>query len=424
MKELNLKKYKPVEQQKKKIKVCFYSNAPNLATGYARVVDAIASRLAKDPGFDVVVVGENYLGQPVPFNGYMLYGMSPNYDMRDLRNFFPAFMETFKQINADVIIALEDTFTLANQGWYDWSLKYGKPAPLILYLPLDGKWVPTTGLPIMRMVDKIVSMSKFTQWAAKEDGFDSDVIYHGVDLFKFKPISKEKKKELRKKYNIPEDCFLLFNYGRNNLRKNNAGLAYILSDYLKNKDPKKFKALLHIMNFDAVDMNLLDTFNRLVPREFGYNPLETGHIILNTRGQKHEQAVSEAEVIEYIQMSDLCISASTGEGFGLIMAEGAACGVPILETAYTTPDELLKEEVNGIGPRGDVVPTEHVFVSSLNTEHAYVNRKKFVEMIEEYQQSPELLQEMGRNGRKFAEQFCNWDYLTEEWKRIIRETVE
>lgn len=245
----NITKYTPPKtKNKRKYKVCFYSNSISLATGYAKVLKEITSRLARDPYFEVHLIGENEINTVGPrmWNGCYVWGMGKSVKYENQASFFPAFMETFSQINPDVLIVLEDSFTLSFQGFMDWSLRYRKPCPMIFYLPLDGKWTPTNGIPILRMVDKIVSMAQFTQWAAKEDGFDSDVIYHGVDLFTFKPITEEKKKELRKKYNIPEDCFLIFNYGRNNMRKSNQRLCYALAEYLKDKDPNKYLSLIHI----------------------------------------------------------------------------------------------------------------------------------------------------------------------------------
>ncbi|MDP2692237.1 MAG: Hint domain-containing protein [bacterium] len=325
--ETQLKKYTPIKNQKdKKYRVCFYSNSPQLSTGYAKVLREVCSRLVKDPSFDVHVIAENYKGPPTPYQGYTIWGMSPDIvEHRIQATFFPAFMKTLEQVNPDVVIALEDTFTLANQGFYDWSLKYGRPKPFIMYLPLDGRWTPNTGLPILRMVDKIVSMAKFTQAAAKEDGFDSDVIYHGVDLFTFKPVSPEQKKEIRKRYGIPEDCFLIFNYGRNNLRKNNPQLCYALAEYMKDKDPTKYKALLHIMDYNSSECNLIDTFKRLIKKDYGIDFIDTGHVMFNPRAQGFDKGVSDHEVADYIKMSDVVVSASSGEGYGLIMAEGMAC---------------------------------------------------------------------------------------------------
>lgn len=426
MEKFNLKKYQePKPKKGRKYKVCFYSNSPNIATGYAKVIREVCSRLANDPAFEIHTIGENYVGPPQQFQNYTMWGMDPAIIKHDKQDtFFPAFLQAFSQIKPDVLIVLEDTFTLAHQGWYDWSLKYGSPCKFIMYLPLDGKWTPTNGLPILRMADKIVSMAKFTQWAAQEDGFQSSVIYHGVDLFKFKPVTAEQKKQLRKKYGFPEDCFLIFNYGRNNMRKSNPQLCRVIAEYLKDKDPKKFKAFLHIMNFTAPDGNLIDLWNRVIEKDVGINFLETGHVFMNPKAVDYAKAPPDEEVAEYIQMSDLVVSATTGEGFGLIMAEAAACQIPVIHPDYTTPRELLVEEYQGIGPRGMVVPCDTTYVSSFNTEHAFVNISKMVEAIDYLQKNPQIREEMGKNGRQFVEAACNWDYIVEQWKETIREVCD
>lgn len=405
---------------KKKYKVCFYSNSPNSRTGFSKVIRSIGIILSKDPNFEVHCIGENYDGQPVSFLGMTIWGIHPE-NRTDQRTYFPAIMQSLKKINPDVIIILEDSFTLGHQNWYDWALRERLPCPIIYYLPLDGGICPSNGIPILRMVDKIISMAKYTQQEAKKDGFDSDVIWHGVDPFIFKPVNDFKKRELRKKYGIPEDCFLIMNYGRNSLRKNNPTLLISLAKYFKDKDPNKYKAFLHINQFRLHDLDLIQTLCRNVVQEVGYNPLETGHIILNPKASDDNIFVEDWEIAEYIQMSDVAVSCSSGEGFGFINVESPSCQVPVITTGFTTTEELLIEEINGIGPRGISVPYDAIVIHSFGTKHAYVNVDKMVEAIDYLEKNPEIRKMMGQNGRKFVTEFANWDYLVEQWKQVIYE---
>jgi glycosyltransferase involved in cell wall biosynthesis len=117
-----------------------------------------------------------------------------------------------------------------------------------------------------------------------------------------------------------------------------------------------------------------------------------------------------------LMCSDLVLSASTGEGSGLIMPESMACGKPIIHTAYSTAHEWLIDTRKGIGERGIVVPLIDKVVSSFNVEHGHVDTNKFIELALEYMDDPNLRKEHGINGRLFVERFANWDYLVESWK--------
>lgn len=63
--------------------------------------------------------------------------------------------------------------------------------------------------------------------------------------------------------------------------------------------------------------------------------------------------VSEAELPDYYRLADFFAMPSTGEGFGIVFLEAAACGLPILaENAGGSPDALL-EGKSGILVNGE-----------------------------------------------------------------------
>ena len=119
MSDIVLKKYEPVEIPKtRKIRVCFYSNSPNIRTGFAKVIREIGSRLARDPSFEIHCIGENYQGPPQDFQNMKVWGIIPE-NRNDQRTYFEAVMKTLQEINPDVLIILEDSFTLGHQNWND-----------------------------------------------------------------------------------------------------------------------------------------------------------------------------------------------------------------------------------------------------------------------------------------------------------------
>jgi glycosyltransferase involved in cell wall biosynthesis len=396
------------------IRVAFFSNGPTLPSGYAKVIRELSRRLANDSRFEVIIYNENTNAPQTTWMGIPMFGI-PNYG--DVRRMVEGFMEVYKKTNPDVIIFLEDSFTLHNFG-FEQIIKL--PAKRIFYIPLDGDWVPTTGINVLRTMDKIVAMAKFTQKTLGNEGFESDVIWHGVDLFLFEPVSEEKQRTLKKKYGFKEDDFVIYNYGRNsNIRKNNQGMIRILCQYLKDA-PENHYAFLHIMDYKIVDIDLEDYLNRHMLLEFGEDVIKK---IRFSKSATYAQPASDQEMAEMIQMSDLVISCSSGEGFGLIMAEGMACGKPIIHTDFTTPQELLMDTSSGIGPRGWVVPYAIKHIAGLNTGHVFVKQEEFVEAIKYAVGHPQECKERGLNGRVFAERFLNWDYLIEEWKELILKMV-
>lgn len=406
-------------------RVGIFSNGPNLPTGYAKVVREISSRLANDNDFEVIIFNENggdgAVGewQGIPVYNLSLpvisYGENPTYDRTHVAE---SFMNISKELNLDVVIFLEDSFTLRNFGFEGAIQTMFKR---IFYIPLDGGWIPETGINVIRTMDKLVAMSVFTQNNLSREGFDSDVIWHGVNLELFSPVSKEKQAQLKIKHGFNPDDFIVFNYGRNsNSRKNNQSLLWIMSKYLSTA-PDNHKFFMHTLEPEFAGNNLFDYVSRHLNIEFGKGV--TDRLIFSP--YRFNNAPQDSQVAEMIQLSDLVVTASSGEGFGLLMAEAMACGKPIISTDYTTPHELLIDSSDEfpIGPRGWVVPVADTNVSGLNTEHAFVDKEAFVSILRDAVSNPDEITARGLNGRYFAEVNLNWDYLVESWKQQIRDLV-
>jgi len=157
--------------------------------------------------------------------------------------------------------------------------------------------------------------------------------------------------------------------------------------------------------------------------EYGKNYLGT-QIIINTKGSDANKSLSDQEVAETIQMSDLVVSASLGEGFGLLMAEAMAAGKCVVHPQYSTPIELLDDESLGVGKRGIVVPSKVDVISSYNVQHGFVDAKDLACAIEEAYSDKDKCDEMGRNGRIFAERYLDWDDLVfNQWIPTIKKNV-
>lgn len=415
-------KTKKFFKQKKKgrLRVAFFSNGPHLPTGYAKVIREISSRLNKDPNYEVVIVNENeYTGRHGEWNGMPVYGLTVPIQMVG-NNPEPArekivdgFLNAMKEIQPDIVVFLEDSFTLRNFGFEKISKT---PYKRVFYIPLDGDWIPDIGINVIRSMDQMVGMSKFTQNSLAKEGFDSEMIWHGVDLEHFCPVAPEHQAMLKQKYGFKPDDFVIYNYGRNsNIRKNNQGMLWIMAKYLS-EAPENHKFLFHTLQPDFPGNDLIDYISRHLTIEFDegvVNRLKFSPFTVNN-------PASDQEVAEMIQMADLVITASTGEGFGLIMSEAMACAKPVISTDYTTPWELLTDTSQGIGERGWLVPVGATFVAGLNTEHAYVDKMKFVETLKEVISNKKEMQRRGFNGRLFAERYLNWNYLVEQWKKLFQ----
>lgn len=65
-------------------------------------------------------------------------------------------------------------------------------------------------------------------------------------------------------------------------------------------------------------------------------------------------AMTENEIVNFYQAADLFISPSLKEGFGLAIAEAAACGTPVLATKSGGPQEIVSTEIGQLVEPGDI----------------------------------------------------------------------
>jgi alpha-maltose-1-phosphate synthase len=97
------------------------------------------------------------------------------------------------------------------------------------------------------------------------------------------------------------------------------------------------------------------------------------------------------ELLAQMKLADLFVFPSVADGFGLVIGEAMACGVPVLTTTNTGGPELI---TNGV--EGWCVPAHDVEALAERIEWAYYHRDE--------------LFEMGRNARRRAEQWTWADY--------------
>jgi glycosyltransferase involved in cell wall biosynthesis len=109
-------------------------------------------------------------------------------------------------------------------------------------------------------------------------------------------------------------------------------------------------------------------------------------------------AIPRTRLLEVMREADLFVFPSLAEGFGLVIGEAMAAGVPILTTINTGGPELIKD-----GREGWCIPAHDSDALRERIEYAHQNR--------------DALYEMGKLARLRAEQWTWADYR----RRLIRE---
>jgi glycosyltransferase involved in cell wall biosynthesis len=209
--------------------------------------------------------------------------------------------------------------------------------------------------------DYIAVTSQFTKQSLLENGVDEKQILLtplGVDTDHFVPdtyvLDKAEESE-------NDDVFRVVYVGQLCLRK---GIPYLLEAW--NKLQLKQVELLLVGD-------LVDEMKELLQHHLHHNTTIT--VLPHTKNP----------VLTY-QQASACILPTLEDGFGLVVLEAMACGVPVIVTEHTGAKDCVRPNVDGF-----VIPPYNVDAIADTLLYCYRHRDQ--------------LQEMGRNARQQAEQF-------------------
>ncbi|MGE8564608.1 MAG: glycosyltransferase family 4 protein [Acinetobacter bohemicus] len=172
-------------------------------------------------------------------------------------------------------------------------------------------WIAPNERRVMKQAKQVTAVSQFVSDMAKQTLCDVpiQVIYNGVDTTLFCPSNKVKEKG--------EPLRLLY-----------VGAW---------KKLKGVDLLAPIMSELGPEFELYYTGGTSAEKDKLKMPVN-----MHDLGRLNQQ-----EVIQAMQSSDLLLFPSRSEGFGLVVAEAMACGLPVVALKGTAMDELIENEVTG-----------------------------------------------------------------------------
>jgi glycosyltransferase involved in cell wall biosynthesis len=194
-----------------------------------------------------------------------------------------------------------------------------------------------------RMASHFLAASSFTRDSLVEHGVRSEaitVVPYGVDLQRFKPDpTRQPSRQGRLQ--------LLF-VGRINQRK---GMKYLLE-------------ALRLLRTDSVELTIC---GRVLDDLTLFRPFASQ--------VKIRPSVSAADLVRAYQSADLFLFPSIGEGFGHVLLEALASGLPILSTTHTAAPDLIQD-----GAQGFIVEPRRPDLLAERIEWALTHRNELAEM--------------------------------------------
>ncbi len=396
------------------------------ATGFSQVAHNVLKHLYATGKYEFDIIGINHDGNcydhnKFPYNVYPAVSpLSSNEKARSDVYGFQKFLMFAGSGKYDLIFIINDPFImnviypqlLATQQ----KMPKDKKFEIIIYHPVDSPLKP-------EWVKNVISPTSFpvtyTKYAMNEClKHDPSLakkliyIYHGIDKGVFYPIEPEKLPEIKKQFLGPKhyDKYLVLNLNRNQPRKD---LHKTFAAFKLFHDKYPNTVLWIHAQAEDVGGNLIEIAKAYglewdkdwicpAPGTFGANqgwPVETINKLYN--------------------ISDMVVSTTLGEGFGLSIVEAFATMTPAIFPNNTSLTELMGENESrgwlvksgsdlnhfvclGPGDNSQVRPTVDVYDMADKMEYVYLH--------------PE---EAKVKAERAYNEVWEWKNICEQWKEIF-----
>jgi D-inositol-3-phosphate glycosyltransferase len=302
-----------------------------VSSGFARATHYTCAALAES--FDVSILGLNYRGDPHnvidPSTGrpFDIYPCWPGGDMFGLGRI----KELITKLGPSVIVVQNDPWN------FQPYLERCTGVPVVGAVAVDGKNCQGTELNGLAMA---IFWTQFAEAEAKRGGYTgaSTVIPLGVDLDIYKPLDKMEARarmrlnDILPKRGLPEDAFIVGVVGRNQPRKRLDLTLEYFAEWVHSRQVDDAVLWLHVAptGEKAYDLRQLANYYGISNR-----------IMTPTIEKIH--GVTEDLMCRVYNIFDVMLSTSQGEGFGLPVFEGMACGIPQIVGDWSALGELTED---------------------------------------------------------------------------------
>lgn len=307
------------------MKILWSSNAPWSFSGYGTFTKDLAVRL-RDDGWNLELIAFYGLqGHPITFEGMKVYPVMNDAFGSD------ALVAHGADSKAHVIFTMEDVWGLNPQDLQ-------KISKWIPYVPVDKSPAPKNVTANLNLAYRILTFSKYGQKELEKSNLTSRLIVEGTDTNIFKPLNK--KAELRRKLNIPENCFLFSMIGANKENPPRKGFQGAMEAFKLFSEKHKEAKIL---------------FSSQQPGPAGF-PIqafaqELGIVdkCLFTEPYQTIYKYTSEDINEYYNATDVLLHPSSTEGFGLCLIEAQSAGIPVIIQKDHSMVELIQEGKTGWG---------------------------------------------------------------------------
>jgi glycosyltransferase involved in cell wall biosynthesis len=402
----------------KKIKVLAYCDSPTCATGFATVSRNILTGLYKTGKYSIDILGINYWGDPheFPFRIWPI-GFNGENDPYGRKKAFGM----IQQMDFDILFFLQDTFILDFlPNLHNYIRTNGKTFSSIVYFPIDGKpkssWINN-----IVCCDNVVAYTEYGKSQVNNVMSDINkeiqVIPHGANVDEFRPLDKRTIATFREKYfgEKNKDKFIITNLNRNQRRKDIPRTIQAFKEF-KKQVPESI-LYLHMATKDHQGWNLKEVCDAygmsiktdvLLPDNFSPNqgfPIEIVNLIYNA--------------------SDVVVSTTLGEGFGLSWVEAMSTKTPVLMPDNTAMSEFITEDRGYLIKSGSDNNLKTILTFDNEVLRPMVDVDDMVLKLLDIYNNPEEAKKRADNAYNYVQTKLSWQgSIVPKWVELFDQAAE
>ncbi len=399
-----------------KIKVLAYCDSPTAATGFGTVSRNIFEGLYNTGRYEIDILAINYWGDPHSFP-YRLWPTGTNqqkdpYGRQKVTSMIP-------QMEFDILFFLQDSFILNFLETVIPHLKKNRAEPFrsILYYPVDSivkdKWAEN-----ISPADHLVAYSEFGRQETLKripKREDIEVIPHGVDSRQFFPLPKEEVETFKKQYFGPyTDYFIVTNVNRNQQRKDIPRTISAFKEFRKHV-PKSLLYLHMAMKDQGWDL----------PEVCKYAGLDISKDVIFPKNFGPNQGYPRDILNLLYNCSDVVMSTTLGEGFGLAWMEAMSAGVPIIMPDNTMLPEFITEETGWLCKSGNTPSLWTIIQFDNEVMRPLTDVDDLVSRLVQIHDNPEEAKRRAKNAREWVTTKMDWQKgIAPYWVKLFDRVYE
>lgn len=380
-------------------RLLWIGDSPHLRSGYGRVAREMCPILNKS--YQVSVFGINNteytdLGYPV-------------IDAQDQNSHwgFDKIVQVVNSIKPHFIVVLNDPAIVIQ--YLQRIKKNGEVegTRILGYLCIDYKGIIEPHVREMEtLMDGAIITSHFAEKELRKAGFEKPIYTagHGFNQTSFYPLPLA---EAKKTLGLDEDTFVIFSGNRNQPRKR---LDIILRAFAQFISTRKEHKIILLMNCGMIDSgwHILEIFRRIC-RDIGIEQPE--RYLRMTTPSLQDPGVDDQSLNLFYNGSDIGVSASTGESWGLVNFEHGGVGRPQIVPNFTAFADIFTEGVIKLQAHDYMI--HPISVQSVMGEGGVVDYREITRAFEKYYQNPSLRE---TDGKKIRNLVCSytWDQATND----------